>query len=285
MRLVKRLRGERAYSMVELITVMVIMSIVMTGISTVFVQGSNAELDMNNRFQAQAHARLALDTLRKDIHCARSVTNPTTLTAQASPVSSISMVSPCAVHSTLATLGVLSGTGTGTFTIRTTTGFPTASTEYQIDAEKFTATSSGNTLTITARGTSGTLAAAHALGATVYDLSGVVSWCAVTVSGDTGLYRQIASSGTTCGSASPAVRQIDRLTTTTIFWNQPAFYVGAVPGGFGLVFVRLPVNTATAKHLSATLDTYTLCDGIVLRNSVRSVLVNSTFLTTPTSGC
>ena len=283
MRLLRRLRGERAFTMVEMITVMVIMSIVMTGITTVFVQGSNAELSMNSRFQAQANVRLALDTLRKDVHCASSVSNPTTLTATASPVASISMVDPCAVHSTLATLGVLSGTGTGTFTIRTTTGFPAAATEYQIDSEKFTATSSGNTLTITARGTSGTLAAAHALGATVYDLSGVVSWCTVTVSNNIGLYRQVASSGTTCGSASPAVRQIDRLTASTIFWNQPAFLVGGVAAGFALVYVKLPVNTNTAKHLSASTDTYTLCDGIVLRNSRRTIagISNGSFLTPP----
>ena len=59
--------------MVEMITVMLIMSIVMTGITTVFVQGSNAELDMNNRFQAQTNARLGLDKIRKDIHCASAV--------------------------------------------------------------------------------------------------------------------------------------------------------------------------------------------------------------------
>ena len=69
MRLLRRLREERAYSLVELVTVMAIMSIVMTGITTVFVQGSNAELDMNNRFQAQTSVRLALDKLRQDVHC------------------------------------------------------------------------------------------------------------------------------------------------------------------------------------------------------------------------
>ena len=280
MRALKRLRAERAYTLVELITVMLIMSIVMTGITTVFVQGSNAELDMNNRFQAQTNVRLALDTLRKDIHCSSLVTSPTTLTAAGSPVSSITMMDPCAIRSQLATQGVLSGTGTGTFTIRTTTGFPTVSSTFLIDSEQFTGTLSGATMTITARGVNGTVAAAHSLGATLTFPAGLVSWCTATVSGDTGLYRQLNSSGTSCGSSSPAVRQVDRLTTSSIFWNQPAW----PNGGLGMVWVKLPVNTASAKHLGTSQDSYTLCDGIVLRNSKRTGGTGTGFLSAP-SGC
>ena len=47
----------------------------MAGLTTLFVQGSNAELDMNNRFQAQLNARLALDKVRREIHCG-SVATP-----------------------------------------------------------------------------------------------------------------------------------------------------------------------------------------------------------------
>jgi prepilin-type N-terminal cleavage/methylation domain-containing protein len=74
-----RLRAERGYSLVEMLTVMVIMSVVLTGLTTLFVQGSNAELDMNRRFQAQQEARVALDKLRREIHCARvATTTPAT---------------------------------------------------------------------------------------------------------------------------------------------------------------------------------------------------------------
>ncbi len=261
MRLVRRLRGERAYTMIELVTVMAIMSIVMTGITTVFVQGSNAELDMNNRFQAQTNTRLGLDKIRKDIHCATAVTTPVT---QGGPATSLTLTDPCALQSTVSTQGVLSGTGTGTFSIPNTTGFGAGSANYTIDAETITATLNLGTgvFTITARGVNGTTAAAHAVGAAVLNASGSVSWCAVTVAGNTGLYRQL---GTSCGSASPAVRVIDRLTTTSLFWLQLPF-----TGSLTTVYVKLPVNVATAKHLSANLDTYTLCDGIVLRNSIRA---------------
>lgn len=71
------IRGEAGYSIVEMLVVMAIMGIVMSGITTVFVAGSKAEVDMNGRFRAQLHTRLALDKLRRDIHCAQDVT-PTT---------------------------------------------------------------------------------------------------------------------------------------------------------------------------------------------------------------
>ena len=70
----RRLRGEDGYSLVELLTVMVIMSIVFAGITTIFVSGSKAQTDQDNRFQAQLGARLALDKIRRDIHCASDVT-------------------------------------------------------------------------------------------------------------------------------------------------------------------------------------------------------------------
>jgi prepilin-type N-terminal cleavage/methylation domain-containing protein len=69
-----RLGGEVGYSLVEMLTVMVIMSIVFSGITQIFVSGSKAQAEQDNRFQAQLGTRLALDKIRKDIHCATDVT-------------------------------------------------------------------------------------------------------------------------------------------------------------------------------------------------------------------
>jgi prepilin-type N-terminal cleavage/methylation domain-containing protein len=69
-----RLRGEAGYSLIEMLTVMVIMSVVFAGITTVFVAGSKAQNEQNRRFQAQLNTRAALDKIRKDIHCATDVT-------------------------------------------------------------------------------------------------------------------------------------------------------------------------------------------------------------------
>jgi prepilin-type N-terminal cleavage/methylation domain-containing protein len=77
-RMRSRLRGEAGYSLVEMLTVMVIMSIVFAGITDIFVSGSKAQADQDNRFQAQLSTRLALDKIRRDIHCASTIQNYTT---------------------------------------------------------------------------------------------------------------------------------------------------------------------------------------------------------------
>jgi prepilin-type N-terminal cleavage/methylation domain-containing protein len=73
-RVLRRLRGEGGYSLIEMLTVMVIMGVVMGSLTTVFVSASNSETDMNKRFQAQLTARLALDKMRREVHCAKSAT-------------------------------------------------------------------------------------------------------------------------------------------------------------------------------------------------------------------
>jgi prepilin-type N-terminal cleavage/methylation domain-containing protein len=76
-RLRARLAQEDGMTLVELLTTMSILGLVMTGIITMFVTGLNAETDMNNRFQAQQNARLALVDLRTEIGSACSVSQGT----------------------------------------------------------------------------------------------------------------------------------------------------------------------------------------------------------------
>jgi len=56
----------------ELLTAMAILSFVMTGILVVFVGGLHATTNMDERFQAQQSARLALTGMRNDIRTACS---------------------------------------------------------------------------------------------------------------------------------------------------------------------------------------------------------------------
>lgn len=74
---------ERGYTLIELLMVTVILSVVMTGLTVLFVQATNAELQMNKRFQAQQEARVAMDKMRREVHCARAITpagNSTSIT-------------------------------------------------------------------------------------------------------------------------------------------------------------------------------------------------------------
>ncbi len=69
--LVQRLMGgEQGYSLIELLVTMVILSIVLASLTTVFLSGTSAEASLNRRFQAQQNARMGLDSIRTDIHCA-----------------------------------------------------------------------------------------------------------------------------------------------------------------------------------------------------------------------
>ena len=71
-RVPRRIRQEGGYTLVETLTVLLIMGVVMGGLTSVFVSATNADVDMNNRFRAQQTARLALEKLRREVHCASS---------------------------------------------------------------------------------------------------------------------------------------------------------------------------------------------------------------------
>ncbi len=70
----RRCAAEAGYSLTELLTVLAILGIVLGALIGLFVSGSRAEVDMNERFQAQQNARLALTKMRRDVHCARAAT-------------------------------------------------------------------------------------------------------------------------------------------------------------------------------------------------------------------
>jgi prepilin-type N-terminal cleavage/methylation domain-containing protein len=182
-RLQRCLLDERGYSLVELMIVMVILGIVLGSLTTVFVSGTRAELELNERFQAQQNARLALDAIRRETHCAQSAT-----------------------------------VTSGSVTLILPSQCPTAPPDPG---------------------------------------SGPVTWCAVGSGLRWGLYRQEAAS---CGSAAPAVKKADYLTTGSVFSYLP-------PSASSLA--KLQVNFPVDIDTSSTVGTYRLTDGIALRNNPR----------------
>ena len=85
----KRLRSERGYTLVELLVVLAIFTTVVTALVALFTSGAKAELDMNRRFEAQQNARLALDRMRRELHCSSGIT-----ASSGVAVSSISVALP-----------------------------------------------------------------------------------------------------------------------------------------------------------------------------------------------
>jgi len=77
-----RLRDEGGFSLIEMIMVLAILGTVLGGVTTVFISGSRAELQINNRFQAQEASRLAMAAIRRDLHgaCTSTLTGTSTMT-------------------------------------------------------------------------------------------------------------------------------------------------------------------------------------------------------------
>jgi type II secretory pathway pseudopilin PulG len=69
-------------TVVELLVVLIIMGTVLTALTTLFVRGMKAELEADQRYRAQDQARLAVDRMRREIHCSSAiVATATTVTA------------------------------------------------------------------------------------------------------------------------------------------------------------------------------------------------------------
>ena len=86
-RLVARLRAEHGYTLMELLVSISILAAIMTSVSILLVSATKSEVEMNQRFQAQAQARMGLDRLRREVHCAISV-------SPAGPASSVTLTIP-----------------------------------------------------------------------------------------------------------------------------------------------------------------------------------------------
>ncbi len=89
-RLARRRRaalGEGGYALTELLTVLVILTIVLGGLTALFVSATTAEVDMRERFEAQQEARLAVDALRREVHCASAI-------SQTGPSATVTMTLP-----------------------------------------------------------------------------------------------------------------------------------------------------------------------------------------------
>lgn len=64
------MKSQSGYTVVELLTVLAIFGTVTGALTGLFVSATEAEIQTNRRFQAQQNARLALDKLRREVHCA-----------------------------------------------------------------------------------------------------------------------------------------------------------------------------------------------------------------------
>jgi prepilin-type N-terminal cleavage/methylation domain-containing protein len=144
----RRLRSRSGYTLIELVVVLSIFMIIVTALTQLFTSGARAELDMNRRFQAQQQARIALDRIRRELHCADSITPGTDADGDGSVTSiSVSVPSQCPSAKGVAITVVYdtSSAGTNRWKVRRTQSgatIPIADYLTNNDVFKYTAPSS-----------------------------------------------------------------------------------------------------------------------------------------------
>ena len=65
---------EGGYTLIELLVVLVILTTVVTALTALYVSGANAEVQASRRSEAQQEARMAVERLRREVHCASAIT-------------------------------------------------------------------------------------------------------------------------------------------------------------------------------------------------------------------
>jgi prepilin-type N-terminal cleavage/methylation domain-containing protein len=138
--------SEKGYSLIELLVTMVILVIVLGSLTTVFVSGSGAEATLNNRFQAQQNARLGLDRIRDDVHCATAAqaqtihTYPGVKLAVGNCLSATPTVSWCVVQFSTTPLRyqLFRSTTTGATTCTSTDAARVLIADYLVSSSAFT---------------------------------------------------------------------------------------------------------------------------------------------------
>jgi prepilin-type N-terminal cleavage/methylation domain-containing protein len=117
-------KAQDGVTLAEMLVVLAIVGIILAGITQLFTSALNAQTDQTNRTQAQQDARLALDKLRREIHCASAVTSNNATTGGTWPAMggtnaiTIALGSYCPSNSTGAAPWVTWCTkGTGPFTL------------------------------------------------------------------------------------------------------------------------------------------------------------------------
>ena len=132
----KGLEREAGYSLIELVTVMAILGIVLVALTTMFHAGVRAELRANREFQAQQNARLALDRIRQELHCASAIS-----ASNGTSVSTITVTLPavCRGADTSVTYATTSvATGRWKLTRTGNSGTPSTVADYVTSSTVFT---------------------------------------------------------------------------------------------------------------------------------------------------
>jgi prepilin-type N-terminal cleavage/methylation domain-containing protein len=139
MKQLRRLRREEAgFSLIELLAVLTILLTVVGTLTVLMVSATKSEVDLTLRVQAQQEARLALERMRRDVHCASA-----TSLAPDTPAALVTLTIPGACPSALGSTTITwctaaSGSGWALYRIPNITTCTTTAAGARKEAEYLT---------------------------------------------------------------------------------------------------------------------------------------------------
>jgi prepilin-type N-terminal cleavage/methylation domain-containing protein len=211
--------AQDGFTLTELLVVLVIIGIVLAGITQLFTSGLNAEADQTKRVNAQQDARVALDQLRRELHCASDLSY--------NSVSSVTVTLPSYCSSSpTTTLSAAVTLPSATISATATDKFNSGANTISFDSSG-TVTCAGKTATSFTGCTGGT-AGTYASGATV---TSPVTWCATT-SGPPYLLKRYATNAsvpTASCTGAGGVQRTEWLVSSSVFssYTRPTTVVAA----------------------------------------------------------
>ena len=95
--LLRRLRDERGMTLVELLTVMALLSIVMAGVVVLYISGVRTQTNLTSKFNAQTMLHTSLDRMRADVHlaCSETAQSSSSVTLSMPPCDGTKLVTWC----------------------------------------------------------------------------------------------------------------------------------------------------------------------------------------------
>ena len=108
--LFRRLRGERGTTLVELLTVMALLSIVMAAVVVLYISGVRAQANISSTFNAQTMLHVGLDKVRSDLDlaCSETTWSSTSVTLSMPPCDGSDLVTWCTRRSGACTASIAS---------------------------------------------------------------------------------------------------------------------------------------------------------------------------------
>jgi prepilin-type N-terminal cleavage/methylation domain-containing protein len=96
-RFLRRARSDHGVSLVELLAVMVIMTLVMTGVITLYISGVTTQGKLTANFQAETALHVGLGKIRADVHlaCTQSANSTSSVTLSLPPCNAPVSVTWC----------------------------------------------------------------------------------------------------------------------------------------------------------------------------------------------